>query len=60
MHSNLDEFAIAASRFDIVSYCETKATYQHLAAELRLPGYCMHVTVPRGSLPNSPEMLMYS
>ena len=53
-------FALAASHFDIVFCSDAKYTYLRHAAELRFPGYCAPVLLPRGSRPNGLGMVMYS
>ena len=60
LHGNLNELAVAASHFDIVFCCDTKATRRRQAAELRLPGYCAPDLLSKGSRPNGLGMVMYS
>ena len=53
-------WTVAASHFDIAFCCETKATRRRHAADLRLPGYCEPVLLPRSSCSNGMGMVMYS
>ena len=51
---------MAASHFDIVFCCETKAIRQRQAAELLIPGHCAPVFIYMGSRPIGLWMTMYS
>ena len=59
LHGNRDELAIAATKFDVVAYAETKITGRRHVSKLLLPGFKAPILLLRGARPNGLSMALF-